>query len=129
MVAAIIWHPGQPGTFLIAQRQQGKHLELLWEFPGGKKEPGESRERALQRELSEEISIRVIDSSPFMQIKHEYADRFILLDVWQVSVFDGNAAGSEGQEIRWITIDEIKNYSFPDADIPVLEAIKNSAKA
>lgn len=129
MVAAIIWHPRQVGSFLISQRQQGKHLEHFWELPGGKKEPGETRARALQRELSEEVNIRVIDTSPFMQVKHEYRDRSILLDVWQVSSFDGNATGSEGQEIRWITIDELNNYRFPDADIPVLEAIKNSAKA
>ncbi len=129
VVAAVIWHPHQVDTFLISQRQQGKHLEYFWELPGGKKKSDETRERALQRELSEEICIRVTDTSPFMQVKHEYSDRSILLDVWQVLSFDGNAIGNEGQDIRWIAISELNNYRFPEADIPVLEAIKNSAKA
>ena len=83
MVAAIIWHPRQADTLLISQRQQGKHLEHFWELPGGKKEPGETRERALKRELSEEVNIHVIGPRPFMQVKHDYGDRFILLDVGQ----------------------------------------------
>lgn len=129
VVAAIVWHPNQLNTFLISRRQQGKHLEHLWELPGGKKEPGENREQALKRELAEEINIRVICTKPFMQVTHEYCDRTIFLDVWQVSSFEGNVSGREGQEIRWIEINELNDYQFPEADTPILDSIKSTAKA
>lgn len=129
VVAAIIWHPQQANTFLISRRPAGKHLQHYWELPGGKKEPDESREQALRRELTEEVNIQILDTSPFMQVSHEYSDRSIFLDVWLVSSFEGNVTGAEGQEIRWVTINELTSYQFPDADLPVLEAIANSVKA
>ncbi len=128
MLAAIIWHPDQANTLLISQRQQGKHLAHYWELPGGKKETGETREQTLQRELLEEVGIRIVDSRPFMQIEHEYHDRIILLDVWQVLNFNGSITGREGQKTRWIKIGELKNYRFPEADEPVIKAITSIAK-
>ena len=129
VMAAIIWHPDQADSLLIARRQQGKHLQGCWELPGGKREPGESREQALQRELSEEIDIQAVNMSPFMQVTHEYSDRSVLLDVWQVFDFEGNVSGNEGQAICWVTIDELDNHHFPDANIPILDAIKSNATA
>lgn len=129
VVAAIIWHPVQANTFLIAQRPAGKHLEYLWEFPGGKKEPRETAEQALRRELYEEINIQALKLSPYIRLNHEYPDRNILLDVWQVSAFEGAVSGKEGQEVRWVAIDELDNYCFPEADLPVLDAIKRNVRA
>ena len=123
VVAAVIWHPTDAGTFLISRRQQGKHLEYLWELPGGKKHPEENPFRALARELLEEVNIDEITAVPFMQVIHDYPDRSIFLDVWQVSGFNGEPYGREGQEICWVSIDKINEYQFPDADNPVLEAI------
>lgn len=127
VVAAVIWHPAETGTFLISRRQQGKHLEHLWELPGGKKHPQESAFQALARELLEEVNIDDINAAPFMQVTHDYPDRCIFLDVWQVTDFIGEVYGREGQEICWIPIGKINEYHFPDADKPVLEAIVSNA--
>lgn len=127
VVAAIIWHPGKSNTLLISQRQKGKHLQHHWELPGGKLDSGESREQALKRELREELNIQIIESKPFMQVEHCYTDRNILLDVWLVTNFNGEAEGREGQKICWTSIGELDDFQFPEADIPILQAIKNSA--
>lgn len=129
VVAAIIWHPSKSNTLLISQRQKGKHLQHHWELPGGKIDSGESREQALKRELQEELSIEVLESKPFMQVRHCYSDRNILLDVWLVTAFGGEAKGCEGQKVCWARIDELDNFRFPEADIPILQAIKSSAIA
>lgn len=127
VVAAVIWHPTDAGTFLISRRQQGKHLENLWELPGGKKNPAENALQALARELLEEVNIGDISAARLMQVTHDYPDRSILLDVWQVSAFKGEVYGREGQEICWVSINDINDYQFPDADKPVLEAIASNA--
>jgi len=134
VVAAIIWQqgnpqpPGQP-TFLIAQRPKGKHLEDYWEFPGGKLESGESPWQALKRELAEEISILLTKASPFIQVYHRYPERNILLDVWLVEGYRGEVTSGEGQELRWIDLSQVDLYRLPAADVPVIDAIKSSAKA
>ena len=127
VVAAIIWQPGNDHKFLISKRQKGKHLEGLWELPGGKIEPGESRRQALERELREEIDIVPVKVRGFKQVSHQYEDRNILLDVWEVASFNGNVIPREGQELRWIAIDDLDRFQFPEADIPVIQAIANIA--
>ena len=128
VVAAIIWQPGKEHRFLISKRQKGKHLEGFWELPGGKLEPGESRRQALDRELREEIDIVSVKARGFKQVSHQYEDRNILLDVWEVASFKGNVSAREGQELRWIAIDELGRYQFPEADMPVIQAIANIAR-
>lgn len=129
VVAAIIWHPTRADTFLIATRPKGKHLQDYWEFPGGKREPGETRLAALQRELLEEIDIVCKLAQPFLQVNHQYPDRKILLDVWQVIDFEGEITALEGQQVMWVQINNMYDYRFPEADLPVLAAIANSVKA
>jgi len=126
VVAAIIWKSDDRQTFLIARRQQGKHLAHYWELPGGKVEAGETRWQALQRELKEEINILATAAEPYMQVYHPYADRKILLDVWQVTAYSGLVSAREQQQLTWINIDQIDGYRFPPADNPVLEAIANN---
>ena len=126
VVAAIIWLPGSNDRLLISQRQKGKHLQDYWELPGGKIESGESRRQALDRELSEEINIVPLKASSFKQVSHKYQDRNILLDVWEVTSFKGEVKPREGQEVRWVAIDQLTEYQFPAADIPILEAIVNN---
>ncbi len=129
VVAAIIWRPDAVNSFLISKRQKGKHQEGLWELPGGKLEPGETRLNGLQRELEEEINIRCTDSRPFRQVRHEYQDRSILLDVWEVTAFEGEVKARENQLIRWIRVENMGRYRFPEADRPIIDAIANNAKA
>ena len=127
VVAAIIWQPGSSDRFLISKRQKGRHLEDYWELPGGKIESGESRRQALDRELREEIDIVPVKARAFQQVRHLYEDRNILLDVWEVTSFRGNVLAREGQEVKWVAVDQLTKYRFPAADLPILGAIANNA--
>ena len=129
VVAAILWHPARRGHFLIAQRQKGKHLEHYWEFPGGKLETDEAPWQGLKREIAEEIGVDLISGSPFIQVYYRYPERNVLLDTWQVQQFSGDAVSREQQALAWIAIDEMENYRFPPADLPILDLIKRSATA
>lgn len=124
VVAAVIWKQDSLRQFLIARRQAGKHLEYYWELPGGKVEAGESPRQALQRELAEEINIRAILATQFMQVYHRYPGRNILLDTWIVDDYEGDVAPREGQALTWVDCDQMSAYRFPDADLPILEALK-----
>ncbi len=128
VVAAIVWQPEKDNTFLIAKRQKGKHLAGFWELPGGKLEPGESRLKGLRRELKEELNIHCTDTRPYQQVRHDYKDRSILLDVWEVRAFEGVVEACEDQEVHWVKVENIGRYRFPEADQPILDTIKNNAK-
>lgn len=129
VVAAIVWEPGKDNSFLISKRQEGKHLEGFWELPGGKLESGESRLAGLQRELEEEINIRCTNARPFRQVRHRYNDRSVLLDVWEVMKFEGAVKALEGQQVRWISVENMGKYKFPQADQPIIESIASNAIA
>lgn len=122
MVAAVIVD-GQ-GRVLIAQRAAHRHQGGLWEFPGGKVESGEAARSALARELEEEIGIEVTRARPLMRIRHDYPDRSVLLDVWRVTAFGGEAHGREGQPVAWVTPDELPRYTFPAANRPIVAAAR-----
>ena len=112
------------GNILISLRHDAAHQGGLWEFPGGKVEPGESVEQALTRELKEELDISVHELSPLIKIKHQYSDLNVLLDVWKVSHFLGKAIGCEGQQIKWVRPAQLTDYSFPKANIPIITAAR-----
>ena len=120
MAAAVV---DADGRILIAQRSAGAHLGGLWEFPGGKREAGESREQALARELDEELGIQVVDAEPLICVAHDYPDRQVLLDVWRVTRWQGELYPREGQPLVWAQLHEMTNYNFPAADVPVLLAL------
>ncbi len=126
VVAGIILHPERPGEILVSRRRRGQHLENLWEFPGGKQEPGEPRFHALRRELEEELGIRHLVARPFFRLTHDYPEKRVLLDVWEVRSFSGDPQGREGQEWRWVAIDDLAELDFPAADQPVLQALNLS---
>jgi 8-oxo-dGTP diphosphatase len=93
VVAAVIY--GNSNQILIARRAAHLHQGGLWEFPGGKLEANESPYQGLVRELTEELDIRVTSATPFIQVSHDYTDKQVLLDVWQVTAFVGQARGAE----------------------------------
>jgi 8-oxo-dGTP diphosphatase len=95
----------------------------LWEFPGGKVEPNERHYDSLVRELKEELNITVTSASPLMQISHDYSDKSVTLDIWKVTKFDGYAEGVEGQETRWVSLSELRDYNFPTANQAILERL------
>lgn len=111
------------GQILIAKRAASAHQGGLWEFPGGKVDAGESLQQALRRELKEELAIEVVHSEPLIQIRHDYPDKSVFLDVHKVTDFVGDAKGNEGQPIIWVEPGNLKSFEFPAANRPIINAI------
>jgi 8-oxo-dGTP diphosphatase len=122
VAAAVI--RGTDGRILIARRADTQHQGGLWEFPGGKVEAGESVQAALARELKEELGIAVRSARPLIKIQHDYPDKQVLLDVWEVSSFTGEPHGAEGQPLAWVSNRELVNYDFPAANQPIVAAAR-----
>jgi len=111
------------GRILLAQRPPGKHLAGLWEFPGGKCEPGESPENALRRELHEEVGVEIGAIEKLIAVPWSYPQKSIVLDVYNVLTHAGSIHGREGQALRWATVDEIRGLAMPPADRPIIAAL------
>ena len=109
---------------LLSLRPQHLHQGGLWEFPGGKLEAGESVSQALQREIAEELGIRIGASRPLIRVHHRYPDRQVLLDVWRVEAFTGQAQGLEGQVVEWVPIEKLAMRAFPAANRPIIQALQ-----
>ena len=122
VAAAVI--RGTDGKILIARRADTQHQGGLWEFPGGKVEAGESVEAALGRELKEELGIVVEAARPLIKVQHDYPDKHVLLDVWEVSAFSGEPHGAEGQPLAWVSPRELADYAFPEANQPIVAAAR-----
>ncbi|MBU1190714.1 MAG: Nudix family hydrolase [Gammaproteobacteria bacterium] len=112
------------GEVLISLRHAQLHQGGLWEFPGGKVEPGEEVYAALARELHEELGVTVQAARPLIRIPHAYPDKQVLLDVWQVTIFSGTPHGREGQPIRWVAPDKLVDFAFPAANQPIVTAAR-----
>jgi len=126
LVAAVIM-VDIDGRILIAQRPQGKKMAGLWEFPGGKIEQGETPERALIRELKEELNIDTTESclAAFTFASHSYDDFHLLMPVYVCRTWDGRLQSCEGQNLKWVHSDELKNYPMPPADEPLIAMIRD----
>lgn len=121
VVAALIW---QDDRFMICQRPAHKARGLLWEFVGGKVEPGETGPEALIRECREELDITVCPGDVFMQLVHEYPDLTIRLTLYHARIDSGIPKLLEHCDLRWITPAEIDQFDFCPADETILEKIK-----
>jgi len=108
---------------LIALRPAESHQGGLWEFPGGKVEEGESVECALTREFEEELGISVQACTGLTQIKHEYADKSVMLDVLRIERSSGIPQGREGQVIEWRALSELKALDFPKANERIIRIL------
>ena len=120
VVAALIW---QGDKFMICQRPAHKARGLLWEFVGGKVEPGETKEQALIRECQEELAVTLSVGDIFMDVIHEYPDLTVHLTLFNATIAEGEPVMLEHNDIRWITSSEIPNYDFCPADVEILERI------
>ena len=121
VVAALIWDQGK---FMICQRPAHKARGLLWEFVGGKTEPGETLEEALVRECQEELDITVAVGDIFTQVVHEYPDILIRLTLFNCTVAQGTPRLLEHNDLKWISPEEISNFDFCPADKDILALIR-----
>ena len=120
VVAALIWDNDK---FMICQRPAHKARGLLWEFVGGKVEPGETKEQALIRECREELAVTISLGDAFMDVTHEYPDLTVHLTLFNATIFEGKPQNLEHNDIQWITPSEITNYEFCPADVEILKKI------
>lgn len=112
------------GRILVSQRLAGVHMAGSWEFPGGKREPGEDRFAALRRELREELEIDVREAAPFMCLSHDYIDRRVRLDVWNVTEYEGVPRSAEGQRLLWLTVSDLATVGLLPADLPIVDGLR-----
>ena len=110
---------------LLTQRHAESHQGGLWEFPGGKLEPGETLAAALSRELLEELAIEVRAHVPLLEVEHDYGDKRVLLLVHRVSEFAGEPHPCEGQPMRWVARKDLGRYAFPKANLAILECLES----
>ena len=115
------------GRVLLTRRPPGKPMAGLWEFPGGKVEPGETPEAALIRELREELGIDTWASclAPLTFASHGYADFHLLMPVFICRRWDGIVTPHEGQNLAWVTPDRLRDYPMPEADSPLIPIIRD----
>lgn len=115
------------GRVLLAQRPAGKSMAGLWEFPGGKIEPGETPEAALIRELEEELGINTWSSclAPLTFASHTYADFHLLMPLFACRKWEGQPQSREGQALSWVRPDALREYPMPAADLPLIPIIRD----
>ncbi len=111
------------GRILLARRTEGRDLAGRWEFPGGKREPGESPEDALVRELREELGIEAQVGEHLISVPQQYPDKRLRLEVRHLVGWKGTPRGHEGQALAWVTPDKLMRYAMPPADRPVVAAL------
>ena len=115
------------GRVLLAQRPHGKSMAGLWEFPGGKVEVGETPEAALIRELQEELGIETWSSclAPLTFASHSYDDFHLLMPLFACRKWEGTPTGREGQTMKWVRANDLRNYPMPPADIPLIPILRD----
>ena len=120
VTAALIW---KNEKILIAKRPKGSHFEGFWEFPGGKQEKGESLRECLEREILEELSMKVSAVQAFLTVSHEYTCKSISLHAFNCTPLEGDPKALDCEEIRWVEPAELLTFNFPPPDMRLIEAI------
>lgn len=124
VVAALIWDESR---FLICRRPAGKARGGLYEFAGGKVEPGETPAQALVRECCEELAITLAVGDVFMEVTHDYPDLTVHLTLYHASIAEGTPQALEHSDMRWITPEEIPLYDFCPADEAILRRLRTAS--
>ena len=114
----------QNEAFFLTKRAKQAHQGGKWEFPGGKVESDETVSQALFRELKEEIAIEVLACQPLIEIKHDYGDKSVLLEVFLVDNFTGEPETQEGLEQGWFSLSELNSLEFPEANKAIIEKLE-----
>lgn len=112
------------GRVLLARRTRGRDLAGLWEFPGGKVDPGETAEQALVRELHEELGIDAVVGDALIAVPHRYPHKRLRLDVRRIASYRGTPKGLDGQALAWVPAHKLGSYPMPAADLPVVAALQ-----
>jgi len=120
VAAALIVHEGR---YLLTRRKADVHLGGLWEFPGGKREPGESLEECLRRELREEVGIEITEPVPFQIIRHAYPGKTVELHFFRCSIKDGHPRPLGCDALQWVPPEELTQVPLPPADRPLVDAL------
>jgi len=115
------------GRVLLAQRPEGKSMAGLWEFPGGKVEPGETPEAALIRELDEELGIETWESclAPLTFASHSYDDFHLLMPLFACRKWGGTPTSREGQSLAWVRANKLREFPMPPADVPLIPILRD----
>jgi 8-oxo-dGTP diphosphatase len=115
------------GRVLLTQRPEGKSMAGMWEFPGGKVDPGETPEAALIRELQEELGIDTWASclAPLTFASHGYADFHLLMPLFACRKWEGTPQGREGQTLKWVRTTALRDYPMPPADLPLIPILRD----
>ena len=115
------------GRVLLSRRPEGRPMAGLWEFPGGKVEPGETPEEALIRELTEELGICTVESclAPLTFASHSYDDFHLLMPLFACRRWEGTPRPREGQELKWVRPEKLREHPMPPADIPLIPALRD----
>jgi len=111
------------GCYLITRRKAGVHLGGLWEFPGGKREPGESLEDCLRREVREELGVEITRPALFRVIHHDYPEMSVELHFFRCSIREGQTRPLGCEDLRWVAPEEMAQYEFPPADQPLVRSL------
>ena len=127
LLVAVIALVDADGRVLITQRPKGKHLEGLWEFPGGKLRDGETPEAALIRELNEELGIDVEHTclAPLSFASHDYREFHLLMPLYVCRVWSGVPRGREGQQLKWVRPSKLTDWPMPPADAPLVAVLRD----
>jgi len=120
VAAALILHEGR---YLLTRRKADVHLGGLWEFPGGKREPGESLEECLCRELREELGIEITAPVPFQVIRHAYPEKTVELHFFRCTIKDGHPRPLGCEALQWVPPEELARMPLPPADRPLVDAL------
>ncbi len=113
------------GRYLITRRKPGTHLEGLWEFPGGKREPGETLEDCLRRELREELGVEISEPVLYQAVRHDYPEKSVELHFFRCRIEPEGVQLLEGADLKWVPAEQLDSFAFPAADRQLVEALQN----